>query len=291
LNFNDNCLDSRVRVRDGRVELLLQPHLSPEFLRNALRIGPKHAPRVTRRVDSDIFEFHGPVGRDDELGPTSVRRPALFFGHALRVALEARGIAVRGEIVRRRITASAAARATLLATHSTSLEDVLWRCNTFSQNFFAECLLKSLAAYGPNGQRTGEPGSWERGEDVLQATLKKLGVALDGAVLRDGSGLSHQNRVTAQQVVKLLTTMRRHRAAEVFVGSLAAPGEPGTMQRRYALPELRGRLRGKTGTIQGVQALAGYVSRADGTTLAFALLINGNDAATLPIRVCRALVE
>ena len=179
----------------------------------------------------------------------------------------------------------------MLATHSTSLRDVLWRSNTFSQNFFAECLLKSLAAYGPDGQRTGEPGSWERGEDVLQATLKKLGVALDGAVLRDGSGLSHQNRVTAQQVVKLLTTMRRHRAAEVFVGSLAAPGEPGTMQRRYALPELRGRLRGKTGTIQGVQTLAGYVSRADGTTLAFALLINGNDAATLPIRVCRALVE
>lgn len=62
------------------------------------------------------------------------------------------------------------------------------------------------------------------------------------------------------------------------------------MRRRYDTPALRGRLRGKTGTIAGVRTLAGYVSRNDGQNLVFALLVNGNAPPTLPKQVAEALV-
>lgn len=61
------------------------------------------------------------------------------------------------------------------------------------------------------------------------------------------------------------------------------------MQRRYGDPALRGRLRGKTGTIAGVHTFAGYLTRPDGTVLAVAVLVNGPAANNLPPDVCKLL--
>ncbi|HUU95876.1 MAG TPA: D-alanyl-D-alanine carboxypeptidase/D-alanyl-D-alanine-endopeptidase [Phycisphaerae bacterium] len=291
LNFNDNCLDARVGLRNGVVDLVLQPPLPTGFIRNELAAGKQHRPSITRGLNSDVFVFRGTVARTADLRPTSVGRPSVFFGHALRLALESRGIDVAGQVVRRNLSPTAVAEATPLATHSTPLPDVLWRCNAFSQNLFAECLLKSLAAYEPSGGRSGRPGSWEDGVRVLHATLSDLGLTLEGAVFRDGSGLSHENRVAAGQVVQLLSTMWRHRHSGVFLENLSVAGREGTLRHQLDEPLLRERIRGKTGTIRGVRALAGYAARPDGTTLSFALLVNGVGANDLARQVCRVLVE
>jgi D-alanyl-D-alanine carboxypeptidase/D-alanyl-D-alanine-endopeptidase (penicillin-binding protein 4) len=290
INFSDNCLEAHFTIADGAVNLVLQPDLPPSFFRNELRVSAKHAPAVSRALDQDVFVFSGTVARDDGLDPISVGHPSVFFGYALRHALEKRGVAVSGPVVRRRLTPAALADAELLDVRTTPLRDVLWRANTFSQNLFAECLLKSLAAYNSDGRRGGTAGSWEGGVRVLEAALQELGLDLHGAVFRDGSGLSHENRVTAQQIVELLITMRRHPYGELFSESLAEPGNDGTMRRRYAVPALEGRLRGKTGTIRGVRALAGYASRTDGVTLAFAVLANGNAPQSLPAQIAEVLV-
>ena len=108
--------------------------------------------------------------------------------------------------------------------------------------------------------------------------------------MRDGSGLSHENRVTAEQVAQLLVTMRGHRHGARFINSLAQPGEDGTL-RRYKGTALLGRLRGKTGTISGARALAGYVDRPDATTLAFALLVNGSVSHAFLLEVAEVLAE
>jgi D-alanyl-D-alanine carboxypeptidase/D-alanyl-D-alanine-endopeptidase (penicillin-binding protein 4) len=291
LNFNDNCLDARVDIRNGVVALGLQPPLPTGFIRNELAVSRQHRPSITRGLDSDVFVLRGTVAHAADLRPTSVGRPSVFFGHALKLALESRGIEVTGEVVRRTIPSAALADAPPLAVHSTPLSDVLWRCNAFSQNLFAECLLKSLAAYEPGGGRSGRPGNWEGGVQVLHATLSDLGLTLDGAVVRDGSGLSHENRVTAEQVARLLSTMWHHRHSAVFLGSLSVAGRVGTLRHRLDEPLLRERIRGKSGTIRGVRALAGYVARPDGTTLSFALLVNGAETDDLSRQVCRLLVE
>ncbi len=289
LNLNNNCLDAAVQVSGGNVTLLLQPNLPATFIANSLRVGKQNKPILRRRPDSDVFEFSGPVTQSAAFKPASVGRPSVFLGYALEATLGTRGIVVDGPVVRRTIPPATLARLTPLARHTTRMPDVLWRCNTFSQNLFAECLLKSLVAYGPDGRRSGEPGSWEAGAEQMRSQLTALGLDLETAVLRDGSGLSHQNRLTAEQLAQLLRLMARHRHAAMYAASLAEPGQPGSMQRRYDDPALRGRLRGKTGTLSGVRTLAGYVDRPDGARLAFAVLCNGPKVADMPLQVARIL--
>ncbi|MGE0480897.1 MAG: D-alanyl-D-alanine carboxypeptidase/D-alanyl-D-alanine-endopeptidase [Phycisphaerae bacterium] len=299
LTLNDNCLDARVVIRNGVIDLLLKPGLPDDFIENKLRRGKAHQV-VVKRI-GDAFEFTGVATRNDDLSPTAVHNPTIFFGYSLKHALERRGVSIRGDVVRRAIPAAALRDAPLIATNLTPLSDVVWRSNTFSQNLFAECLVKSLAAYEPAGRReandgaarvrSSQPGSWPGGVSVMRATLERMGVELHGAVLRDGCGLSHQNRVTAAQVARLLEVMSRHAAAGVFRESLAlAGGEEGSMKRRYGEPALRGRIRGKTGTIANVSTLAGYATRPDGTTLAFAILTHGPVPDPLLPRICRVLV-
>lgn len=291
LNLNDNCLDVRVTVLGGRVDVGSAPALPAEFFVNRLTAGQKHAPRLTRAAGSDLFELRGTAARDAALDATTVNRPTVFFGHALQAALARQGVPPQHGVVRRRFTPEALSAARTLAVQATPLPDVLWRCNTFSQNLFAECLVKSLEAYNADGSRTGRPGTWEGGHALLRQELGRLGIDLAAAVLRDGSGLSHSNRLTAGQVVELLRAMRRHAHAGIFEASLAAAGEEGSMKRRFDDPLLRGRVRGKTGTLKGVSTLAGYVTRADGTVLVFGLLVNGDGGEQLAVDVCRILVQ
>ncbi len=291
LNLNDNCVDVTLAVRGGRIEAKTQPELPADFLRNDLKLAKRQHPVLRRRANGDGLELTGTAAKGGALNPVCVRRPGAFFGAALKEAFEKRGIQVQGRVACRRLPADAVAQATPVATYRTPLPDVLWRANTFSQNLFAECLLKSLGAYGADGRPTGGPGSWDGGRAVLLETLGRMGVDMSGAAIRDGSGLSHQNHVTAGQIARLLVLMRRHRHADVFLASLAEAGELGSMRNRYSDPALRGRLRGKTGSIQGVRGLAGYLTRPDGKVLAFALLMNTEAGADLPVQACRAMLD
>lgn len=290
LNLNDNCLDVKVLVRGRSVTLQLRPDIPLDLIDNALRVDRRQRITLKRAAESDTIQLRGTVSRSGDLDPVAVRDPTLFFAQALKHALQQGGIAVQGPVVRRHLTPEELTGAERVAAQETPLPDVLWRCNTFSQNLFAECLLKSLAAYGPGGARRDTPGSWDDGVAVLQAGLRGLGVDPNGAVLRDGSGLSHANRATARQLVTLLLRMRRHPHADVFLASLAEPGQEGSMRNRYDDPALRGRVRAKTGTIAGVRALAGYATRPDGTTLAFAILVNGANNDDLPLEICKLLL-
>jgi D-alanyl-D-alanine carboxypeptidase/D-alanyl-D-alanine-endopeptidase (penicillin-binding protein 4) len=290
LNLNDNCLDVEIAVSGQTVTLRPQPPVPLDLIRSSLRVGPRHQPVFRRPSHTDVFELRGTVTRGGYLRPASVREPTVFFAYALKEGLRQREIDVPGAVVAQRLTAELTPPDALVATTTTPLADILWRCNTFSQNMFAECLLKSLAAYDARGRRTGTQGSWDAGRRVLVETLGQLGLDLKAAEIRDGSGLSHSNRVTAGQIVRLLVIMQRHRYGEAFRATLAEPGRPGSMHTRYDDPLLRRRLRGKTGTISGVRALAGYLTRSDGRVLAFAILVNGSADRDLPEDVCKALL-
>ncbi|TWT40278.1 D-alanyl-D-alanine carboxypeptidase precursor [Phycisphaerae bacterium RAS1] len=291
LNINDNCLDVRVRVEKKAVAALLTPELPGAFVRNLLKAGKSHNPSARREPDSDIFELKGVVGKNDDLGPVSAGRPSVFFGHVVKAELEKRGIRCGRDVVRRTISADEAAAATPIGSAETPLTDVIWRANTFSQNLFAECLAKSLAAYDRVGRPTGAAGSWETGMEAIRRTLGSLGVDLSGATLRDGSGLSHSNAVSAAQIVSLLRAMDHHRHRDAWRASLAVAGRDGTMRRRLSNPPLAERLVGKTGSIQGVTTLAGYLRREDGVELAFAILVNEGEERGLCENVCKALLE
>jgi D-alanyl-D-alanine carboxypeptidase/D-alanyl-D-alanine-endopeptidase (penicillin-binding protein 4) len=288
LNWNDNCLDVKVRVEDGEIRLELIPDLPERFVDSALSIGRRQRMVIRRGIDSDVFELRGTVKRGGSLRAVAVRDPTTFFGAALRRALASRGITIAEPAVRRAFEHRDGAAK--LATSRTTLEEVVWRCNTHSQNMFADCLLKTLAAYRPDGRRSGKRGSWAAGRIQLRRVLHRLGLDVRGARVRDGSGLSHTNRVTPAQLAELLVRMAAHPQAALFRASLAAPGEPGSMRSRYAAPALRGRLRGKTGTISGVRCLAGYLAHPGGRELVFVIMINGPADGELPTTICKVIL-
>jgi D-alanyl-D-alanine carboxypeptidase/D-alanyl-D-alanine-endopeptidase (penicillin-binding protein 4) len=92
--------------------------------------------------------------------------------------------------------------------------------------------------------------------------------------LQDGSGLSRSDLLTARGLVALLVAMHRHPHAQVFRASLAEPGQKGTLENR--LKPYPGRVWAKTGTLRQANALAGYMTAADGDRLAFAILVNNH---------------
>jgi serine-type D-Ala-D-Ala carboxypeptidase/endopeptidase (penicillin-binding protein 4) len=148
----------------------------------------------------------------------------------------------------------------------------LWRIVRFmdrhSDNFTAEMVAKAIGHYA------GGDGTTARGMHVAGEAAKPM-LGEDAALvhLADGSGLSHANRTTASALARLLAGAAADPAiAKPFAGALSMVGQNGTLAHR--LPELRGRVLGKSGTLDNVSALAGYVTGVSGRRFAFAVLIN-----------------
>jgi serine-type D-Ala-D-Ala carboxypeptidase/endopeptidase (penicillin-binding protein 4) len=141
--------------------------------------------------------------------------------------------------------------------------------NKVSDNLSAEALLKGSAAL-----RWGERGSAPRGIDILKEILTRAGIDTLSMRAVDGSGLSRYNLTTASALTALLIEMHRDSIRfAIFLKSLPIAGVDGTIERRMRGTPAEGNLRAKTGTINGVTALSGYVRTADGELLAFSMLM------------------
>ena len=108
----------------------------------------------------------------------------------------------------------------------------------------------------------------------MNAYLAKLGFSANEYNVVDGSGLSHENRLSARVITALLLKVHRQRILQPeFEKSLSVMGQSGTLKKRK--PPVSGlRLRGKTGTLDGVSSLAGYLFDVSGNKLAFAIIQN-----------------
>ena len=141
--------------------------------------------------------------------------------------------------------------------------------NKPSDNFLAEELLKGL------GAGFGAGGTTVAGAGVAGEFLRSIGIP-DGYRLRDGSGLSYGDRLTARAVLKILGEMARREDFPVFRRSLAVAGVDGTLKTRMRGTAAAGNVRAKTGTLNVASSLSGYVTTANGHTLSFSLLMNGD---------------
>lgn len=166
---------------------------------------------------------------------------------------------------------------------TTPISTVLTRCNRDSENLYAECLLKRIG-HG----LTGEPGSWMNGaaiaRHIVHERLNDPKLA-GGVLVADGSGLSQDNRVTAALMTAWLRSFHLDsRLGPPFIESLAVAGESGTLQKRYSNANLHGAsVQAKTGYINGVSCLSGFVTMPDGRRRTFSVLVNNlRDPATVP---------
>ena len=110
---------------------------------------------------------------------------------------------------------------------------------------------------------------------VVKETLKETGLDIKGLKMFDGSGLSPLNRVPARLICDTLLYMSRSdRFGPEFIASLSIAGSDGTMKDR---PQ-EGTIRAKTGRINGVSTLSGYLWTQEGESIVFSILMNGKDS-------------
>lgn len=142
-----------------------------------------------------------------------------------------------------------------------------------SNNGHAEVLVKEM------GRAIGSEGSWDKGLAVMESTLANMGMDTENMLLRDGSGMSHKNLVTANEVTKLLYAARTKSWYPVFLNALPVAGNEnrfigGTLRHRMKGTVAAGNVQAKTGALNGVTALSGYVTTKDGELLIFSVMVN-----------------
>jgi D-alanyl-D-alanine carboxypeptidase/D-alanyl-D-alanine-endopeptidase (penicillin-binding protein 4) len=158
--------------------------------------------------------------------------------------------------------------ATLLNTYwSPPLGDLIRDINKNSNNVMARQVFLTL---GRNDDQI--PLSPDRSENTLRRWLAQEHLSMPELVIRNGSGLSRDERISAGSLVQLLTHAWHSKEMAVFLASLPIAGVDGTMQHRAI--RLRGAAQIKTGTLNGVRSLAGYVMGSSGHQYAVAAILN-----------------
>jgi serine-type D-Ala-D-Ala carboxypeptidase/endopeptidase (penicillin-binding protein 4) len=145
-----------------------------------------------------------------------------------------------------------------------------------SDNTMAEVLGRQVAV------GTGRPASFAGGTGAILAKLRELGLPADQARLSDASGLSRRNAISPALLVSLLALAADGRQPSItsLFGGLPVAGWSGTMTKRFVTPKpnrvAQGVVRAKTGTLSGVNAMAGQLITKDGRLLVFAVLASGS---------------
>jgi len=159
----------------------------------------------------------------------------------------------------------------VIAQHTSEpLNELLNPILADSNNLYADSLLKTL------GYTSYNTGTFQIGLKALMATLAKQGKNdLADLKLFDGSGLSRYNLVTPSQLVSLLALVYNDpKIASHFKQALPIAGETGTLANRMQSAELKGKLRAKTGSLQGVTTLAGYLKKPDNKDLIIVVMVD-----------------
>jgi serine-type D-Ala-D-Ala carboxypeptidase/endopeptidase (penicillin-binding protein 4) len=189
--------------------------------------------------------------------------PAKLAASKLARSLRSAGVAVPTQVALAP-TPPDAERVALV--RSPTLDAIVNTTDVWSDNFFAEMLIKLL------GARFGGGGTTDAGAAVVEAFARAHG---SGVHAVDGSGLTRSNRASPHQLVSLLMAMREDPAGDDFVQDMALAGHEGTVADRMHGTAAYGHCRTKTGTITGVSNLSGYCFNRSGRVVAFSVLMNG----------------
>ena len=209
-----------------------------------------------------------PVGLGEQKSHFNIVEPALYAGQAFRWMLENRGIRIAGTKAEKKEVPKTAQK--LAELESLPLREIVTLMNKYSSNFIADTLVKALGR-----DIKGAPGTMPKGLEVLKEEATKIGMNGSGFTLVSGSGLTRENRTSASQYTALMNAAYLDfDVLPELLSSLPIAGKDGTLKSRMKGTSAYGRLRGKTGTIDGVSAIVGVVQSRGGELLAFSVLMN-----------------
>lgn len=192
--------------------------------------------------------------------------PAQHAAAVMARLLTDRGVVIGGEA---RSGTAPADPHSIAEVESPPMSTMVGQVLTFSDNTTAELLVKEM------GVRSGATGSTADGVNAVTDWAHDEGVAEQGWVMVDGSGLSSGNLLTCTMLARLL---QRAGPDSVLADGLAVPGGAGTLEDRFTSGGFPERLRAKTGTLNDVSALSGWFTGAKDTALDFEFVLNTGDS-------------
>ena len=316
LALNDNSVD--LNVKPGPVNypcsVQIQPANTLYKIVNRCTTtgsGTKRDIKVFKKIDQNILEISGtvPVGDAGYSGSVTISHPADLFVEMLRQRLLQKGITVTGKNIVKNVNEQLSNMPFTPPVEVAKLESppfslVAAKTMKPSQNLYTETILWTLGEQvGRKNQPTGAYGNGNSSEDSIKGTsselgikvvqdfLKQIGIPSDSVLQTDGSGLSRHNLVTPSAAVQLYTYMaKRSPHAAIWQNSLTIGGVDGTLRNRFKGTKAEANARGKTGTINQVSALSGYVTTAAGEKLVFSILVNGVPATSMRTSVIDEIV-
>ena len=245
----------------------------------AARLGRRFSVQSQPSGDRQRLIVRGtvPLGRGSIAVWKKIDNPPLYFGYTRKRMLADHGVKVRGRV---RLGSVPPHSRLIHVSQSETFDLILKRLNKVSSNFVAEQLIKTLAA-----EQKGPPGNFFNGIKVVEDFLEKqAGIPRGTYVMRNGSGLNDTNRFSAAQITRLLKVMYdRFPLAPEFLSSLGIAGKDGTLRYRFEGSDAVGRLRGKTGTLEKVSSLSGYVQSVGGEKFCFAMIVNDYSGRSGPV--------
>jgi D-alanyl-D-alanine carboxypeptidase/D-alanyl-D-alanine-endopeptidase (penicillin-binding protein 4) len=275
LNFNALALDVRPSPLGAGAPAVVRPMPASSYVEVEGSVATLEAGKPTRlkvecaaEKDHDKCAVSGSIGADGEpeRAYRRVSNPSLHLATALWEMLEARGVKVSHKL---REGAVPGAARELYRHKSDQLGALVRDMNKVSSNFMAEQILRTI------GAEVKGVGSWAAGIEAVREWVTTLGVPAGAITMVNGSGLFGAPRVAPAHFVKVLEAVARDfTIAPDFVASLAIASADGTIKGRMGDCGAAKVLRAKTGTLDDVTALSGYVAGPGGELVAFSILMN-----------------
>src|ERR1035437_160381 len=196
---------------------------------------------------------------------TNVSDPPLHAAKLLREKLAAEGIEVGGICMK----GETPGNAVTLAESKIILRNLISLINKHSDNFLAECLFKTIGA-----ESSKQQGNSFYSTQAITNFLEENGVYLRGSSILDGSGISRFDQVTPISIAGILEKMYFDIANfEDYYKSLSIAGVDGTLRTRFTGTSAENNLHGKTGTLDGISSLSGYLTTAKGDDLIISIIM------------------
>ncbi len=294
LPLNDNAVD--LSVTPGPVgypcSVKLAPYNPVYRVKNLCVTTAAGSPRtlkIEKAIGQNQLDITGtlPAGNGGFSNPVAISRPAELFAALFKQRLESKGVIVTGQFrALSRIQGFVPPEMIEIAKmESPPLSLIAAKTMKPSQNMYTETLLWTLGEEArkrisvptifPNAPPP-QQDSAAIGIAEVKNFLVSIDVPEDGIIQYDGSGLSRHNLITPAAVVQLYAYMaKQSKFAQAWRDSLTIGGVDGTLANRFKGTLAQGNIRGKTGTIDQVSALSGYMTTAGGEQLVVSFVVNG----------------
>lgn len=285
-SFNWNSINIFIRPTEVNkpAKVFLDPENSPIKLKNQSKTVAKENVKslaVEREMLStgEVVTVSGNIGKNvqEVVFYKSISQPEMWTGAHLKNFLEQRNIKVRGKI---RLGSCATDSVVLATVSSKNFSEMVADMLKFSNNYVAEMLVKNLGAL-----KGIKPSKMNDGIEVLKQYLDELGMKRTDYVLVNVSGLTRDNRFSVNQLNKVLkVSLDDFTIYPEFVSGLAISGIDGTLKSRFKNQENPPLIRAKTGYLDGVVGLSGYLDRKGSRPMVFTFLYNGGYEKALEAR-------